>query len=247
MKTLSLLIGCLCLATACEDPSALNASEQPDSQIEITGYLDGSRIHTTLSSSLSATTPVTMTILGESQAAPPLLTVIATNQRDSSTSSTTAGVDGSFVLYLEVLQNDAVHLSLEGVTLPTVIDIAAEETTEFPALADEDGIYLERAGFHHNYIFLGVELAHSLEEGHLEVRNLSTGYQTVLIGQNDRDHDWMDWLDPEHDADPSEDDLFDLGMDVYFGATLWAEAGQELLLYHNVDGVYSQSITLTAP
>lgn len=247
MKILPLLIGCLSLTTACEDPSHLNASESPDSQIEITGYLDGSRVHTTVSSPLNSTTPVTLTILGESRAAPPLLTVVATNLRSSVTAETTSGLDGSFVLHLSVLLGDGVNLSLEDVHLPTTVNIDAGEPDEFPALAHHEALYVNRAGFHSNYVFIGVELADPLTEGHLEVRNLSTGYRAVLVGEEDRDNDWLNWLQPDHDSESSHDDFFDLEVGVYFGATLWATPGEELLVYHNLHGVYSQSISIIAP
>jgi hypothetical protein len=188
-----------------------------------------------------------MTILGDSQAAPPLVTVRATNDRDGSSDDTTSGLDGSFVLHLQVLADDGISLALEGASTPEPVQLAPEESSPFPLLADANSIHLTRSEFNEDYVFLGVELEESLDEGYLEVRNLATGYRAALIGQADRDHDWMDWLHPDHDEEESGDELLDFGLDTYFGTTLWAEPGSQLLLYHTTGGLYSQSVELTAP
>ncbi|MED5465411.1 MAG: hypothetical protein VX699_12235 [Myxococcota bacterium] len=253
MKINLVLIGFLALSVGCYTGDTLEDNNGP-AQIEVTGYLDGSRIKTTLSSPLNPTHPVLLSIVGESHAAPPFATVLAHNPRSDETVETSATANGSFLLHLSVLQGDTLAVSLEGHEPTDSVEIHAENSTPLPPIV-VDGIYLNRSLVRSSYIFVGIHLEEPLQEGQLEILNLDTGYREVLFSNQERNGDWFEWLnilqdddDEDHDT-PHDSSPWDHYENLYtlYGGSLQAERGADLLLFYTYRGEYSESLTLQAP
>ena len=129
------LLWILISVISCSGPDALDGSENPTNKIEVTGYLDSSKIQTTTSSALNSSTEVVVTIIGAKHAATPKLELTATNERSQLTATTTVEDDGSFLVALPALLGDAIHLSLEGVSTPASVQI---ENQDQPVLLSAD-------------------------------------------------------------------------------------------------------------
>jgi len=254
MRITLVLIGCLGLIAGCYTSDTLGDNTGP-SQIEVTGYLDGSRIKTTLSNPLSRTHPVILSVMGESHAAPAFATVLGRTPRNDQTVTTNATDDGSFLMHLSVLEGDVVTVSLEGSEATEPVELYAEESAPLPPIV-ADGIYLKRSQVRSRYIFVGVHLEEHLEEGQLEVLNLTTGDRVVLFSNQQHNGDWFEWLnilqgddDDDDHNDAHDSSAWDHYENLYtlYGGTLLAERGADLLLFYTHQGEYSKSLTLQAP
>ena len=264
------LLWILISAIACSGADALDGSEGPSNKIEVTGYLDSSKIQTTTTQPLNSSTEVIVTIIGAKLAATPKLELTATNERSAKTASTTVEDDGSFVVALPALLGDAIHLSLEGISTPATVDIETTNQPDFPELA-EDGLSSGRSEFDPAYVWVGVELAEPLENGWLEMTNLVTGDYTILevndqecSPEEGADEGAMDeeenmegdsteegvdeGEDGENMGDGCEPHENDWMNDLLYIGEIEAEPHHTLLIvYYDAEEIVSRAIELTVP
>ncbi len=232
----------LFLAGACTGSDLLNSPNDTTDKIEVTGYLDSSKIKTTTSSPLNSSSEVLVTIIGIKDAATPLKELSATNERSATSNTTTVGNDGSFVVAIPALLGDTINLIVDGAEGSTPVDTDTwDDQPEFPEIS-EDGIQVERAEESPDYGFIGLQLIMPIESGFLEVINITNDHFALLANA----HGPEGGLDEENEEDLGDES--GLPPDASFYSThISAEPSDIIFIIHNDEGVISDAIELVAP
>jgi hypothetical protein len=128
MKTTSRLV-LIILAAACGEGDSVFGG------IEVTGWLDPSRIDATSAEPLTTTTPVPLGIAGRPGAAPGRGRITAANQRTAEEVTVSLTSAGSFVAQLQALENDRVTVRFIDGEDVDAVDLVASIPATFPDVA----------------------------------------------------------------------------------------------------------------
>ena len=238
------LIASVVLAGACSDSGPLNSPNDTTNKIEVTGYLDASKVKTTTSSPLNSSSEVLVTIIGIQDAATPLRELTAINERSGTSNNTIVAQDGSFVVAVPALLGDTINLTVDGAA-ETPLDVETwDDQPQFPAIS-EDGILVERSAESPDYIFISIQLITPLESGFLEVMNITNDHYAILEYDSEP-HDEPGEEESEPESEPENDPELPHD-DNFYSSQLMAEPGDILFIVHNNEGIISEAIEIIAP